>query len=335
MIETKNKILAMLLMASLLIGALPVAAFAAPASDIPESMLDNSILRALEYTGYDVQKQKDNNTIYQNGYYSIPLATNAPEILSDIHYGHKVDSVYNIYNATIVQDRLAEYLDQLREITTQNKPEMTFLILGGDLISGSIHSLIRIENMENTVQQVKNISELLSSFTYELSKFSNKVMVFSVPGNHSRIFPKKEENAKGEYLDTLVPFYMKAQMKDCANVTIMENQIDEEISCFRIYDHIFATTHGDKDTPNTVVPNMEKLLKVTPDVVIMGHRHSNGLLTHDRTKVIQNGCLCGMDNYTVTKRMVGNPEQIAFLVTADNPVKSLNNITFSAGRGVL
>ena len=55
MIKTKNKILAMLLVVSLLIGALPVAVFAAPASDIPESMLDNSILRALEYTGYDVQ----------------------------------------------------------------------------------------------------------------------------------------------------------------------------------------------------------------------------------------------------------------------------------------
>lgn len=256
-------------------------------------------------------------------------------VLSDIHYGHKVDSVYNTYNATVVQDRLTEYLDQLREITDKNKPEMTFLILGGDLISGSIHSLIRIENMENTVRQVQNISELLSSFTYELSKFSNKVMVFSVPGNHSRIFPKKEENAKGEYLDALVPFYMKAQLKDCSNVTIMDNQIDEEISCFRIYDHIFVATHGDKDSINTVVPNMERLLKVTPDVVIMGHRHSNGLLTHDRTKVIQNGCLCGMDNYTVTKRMVGYPEQVAFLVTADNPVKSLTNITFSAGRGVL
>ena len=84
MIKTKNKILAMLLVVSLLIGALPVTVFAAPASDIPENMLDNSILRALEYTGYDVQKQKDNGTLYQYGYYSTRLENNAPEILSEI-----------------------------------------------------------------------------------------------------------------------------------------------------------------------------------------------------------------------------------------------------------
>ena len=102
MIETKNKILAMLLMASLLIGALPVAAFAAPASDIPESMLDNSILRALEYTGYDVQTQKNNGTIYQSGHYGSKLATNAPNILSNISYGLSLSGKETISDSSTI-----------------------------------------------------------------------------------------------------------------------------------------------------------------------------------------------------------------------------------------
>lgn len=79
--------LSIILAAMMVLSALPFTAFATPASDIPEEMLDNSILRALEYTGYDVQTQKSNGTIYQSGYYSSSLANAAPGILSDISYG--------------------------------------------------------------------------------------------------------------------------------------------------------------------------------------------------------------------------------------------------------
>ena len=71
----------------MVLSAFPISAFAAPASDIPDKMLDNPIVRALAYTGYNVQKQKDNGTIYQTGHYGGALKRNAPNVLSDIHYG--------------------------------------------------------------------------------------------------------------------------------------------------------------------------------------------------------------------------------------------------------
>ena len=55
-------------------------------STIPESMLDNSILRALEYTGYDVQHQKDTKTLYSYNYFSSRLLTYDPDVLSGIPY---------------------------------------------------------------------------------------------------------------------------------------------------------------------------------------------------------------------------------------------------------
>lgn len=82
-----HRIAAIAMAVMMILTALPFTAFAAPASNIPEEMLDNSILRALEYTGYDVQAQKNNGTIYQSGYYGSRLATNAPNILSNISYG--------------------------------------------------------------------------------------------------------------------------------------------------------------------------------------------------------------------------------------------------------
>lgn len=67
-----------------------ISGFAMLAADnqgsIPDEMWDNSILRALEYTGYDVQKQKDNGQLYQYKYIGSRLLTNDPDTLSNIGY---------------------------------------------------------------------------------------------------------------------------------------------------------------------------------------------------------------------------------------------------------
>ena len=53
----RKKLLSLLLALVMVLSAFPISAFAAPASDIPDKMLDNPIVRALAYTGYNVQKQ--------------------------------------------------------------------------------------------------------------------------------------------------------------------------------------------------------------------------------------------------------------------------------------
>ncbi len=55
-------------------------------SAIPENMYDNAILRALEYTGYDVQWLKDNGYLYVAQYVSSNILSTAPDVLSDIGY---------------------------------------------------------------------------------------------------------------------------------------------------------------------------------------------------------------------------------------------------------
>ena len=55
-------------------------------SAIPSEMYDNSILRALEYTGYDVQWLKNNGYLYVRQYVSSNINSYAPEVLSNIGY---------------------------------------------------------------------------------------------------------------------------------------------------------------------------------------------------------------------------------------------------------
>lgn len=45
----RKKLLSLLLALVMVLSAFPISAFAAPASDIPDKMLDNSIVRALAY----------------------------------------------------------------------------------------------------------------------------------------------------------------------------------------------------------------------------------------------------------------------------------------------
>ena len=61
-------------------------ALMADMSLIPDEMYDNYILRALEYTGYDVQYLKDNGYLYVAQYCSSNITSYAPDVLSDIGY---------------------------------------------------------------------------------------------------------------------------------------------------------------------------------------------------------------------------------------------------------
>ncbi len=68
----------------MIIASMPLSAFAAVASDLPDYMADHSILRALEYTGYDVDAQKANGTLYDTNYIS---SRTPASVLSNISYG--------------------------------------------------------------------------------------------------------------------------------------------------------------------------------------------------------------------------------------------------------
>ena len=53
-----SKALALVICLIMTVMSLPMSAFAAVATDLPENMADHAILRALAYTGYNVEKQK-------------------------------------------------------------------------------------------------------------------------------------------------------------------------------------------------------------------------------------------------------------------------------------
>lgn len=253
--------------------------------------------------------------------------------LTDIHCGLEIESVFNKFNAQILEDRLKKFLDEINEIRELYKPQNAYLILGGDFIHGIIHVNCRIESKENLVQQIMSCSDLVSNFVYELSKMFQRVEVHTVVGNHSRSFPNKDESVHGENFDLLVPFIGKRTLSNIKNVDFKDNYIDSGIANFMVRGHSVFAAHGDRDTAKTVVYNMTKMARkakvALPDMCYLGHRHTNGLSTVDDVKVIESGCVDGMDSYCIDERLTGTPEQTVTVVTENRMIKALCDIQIS------
>ena len=250
--------------------------------------------------------------------------------VTDIHCGVNIKSPFNTFSFEILQKRIKKYLDEIFEIQKMHHAQNAFIILGGDLIQGLIHTNGRIEAKENIVEQIKNVSDVLGHFIDELRYSFENVYVFITPGNHSRSTASKEESVKGENFDLLVHYVLGKDFKNVDNVHVIDNELDVNIATFDVRGWRVYASHGDKESEKSVVYNMTKLARKAhyplPDICFLGHYHSNGVTTVDGAKVISTGCMDGMDTYSIDNRYVGTPEQSVTVVTKNKRIKGWYDI---------
>lgn len=247
--------------------------------------------------------------------------------LSDLHAGIEVNNWWNAYDTSILKTRLHKYLDEIRDIQALHKCKVCNVVLGGDQVSGLIHTNLRLQNNENVIEQLKVAVAYIGEFIYVLQDWFENINVYSVAGNHSRLNPNKDDNLKGEELDEMIPFCLQLQFANNANVNICDTRIDNTISSFKTRGNkLFYIVHGDRDTPSTVVKNLTLMSGTKPDGIIMGHRHHNSLDSEHNVKIIQCGCVVGTDDYCVDKRITGRPEQCVFITSENRTIKCLYDI---------
>lgn len=235
----------------------------------------------------------------------------------DVHTGLNVNNHFNIFNETVLKDRLNDYLDKIFEVQIRHGSENIYVILS-ELISGLIHLALRIENNQNLIEQFLTVTNYLSQFLSELSYHFNVVNVYVCPGNHSRCHANKDENMRGENMDLLAIPYLQAKLQNFSNIKFHENVIDSSIAMFTVRGQKIYGVHGDKDQMDTVVQKLTLYTSVKPDIIYMGHKHTNAMLTSYDTKVIQAGCLSGgADEYCMDKRLKNKAEQIISVITED------------------
>ena len=233
--------------------------------------------------------------------------------LTDVHCGIEIHNWKNDFDEDILKKRIEKFTSDILDIRGMHESENCYLVIG-EILSGIIHNNLRLQNNMDLMEQFKYVSELISAMLIRMANHFNHIYVYTTPGNHSRISPKKEEALDGENMDVLLPFYLKARMQNIKNITICDNTIEPEIAMFNIRGNNVFASHGHKDPPSNVVQNFTMMFGIKPDIVLLGHRHTNSMETVYDTKVIQSGCVSGSDNYATSIRKTNRPEQTVSVI---------------------
>ncbi len=239
--------------------------------------------------------------------------------LTDIHTGIEINNYKNVFNEDVLKQRIEKYTSDILDIKGLHQSQNCYLVIG-EILSGLIHSNLRLQNNMDLMEQFKYISELIAAMLIRLANHFNNIFVYTTPGNHSRVVAKKEDALDGENMDILLPFYLKARLQNIENISICDNKIEPEIAMFNIRGNNVFSAHGHKDAPATVVQNFTMMFGIKPDIVLLGHRHLNGLTTVYDTKVIESGCVSGTDAYAMSIRKTNRPEQTVSVISENGLV---------------
>lgn len=235
----------------------------------------------------------------------------------DVHAGMRIDNFFNKFDQDVLRDRINRYLDKILEIQYRHGSENIHVILS-ELVSGNIHPTIRIENNQNLLEQFLMIVSYIADFLEVLSYRFNNVYVYCAPGNHSRMTANKEESLRGENMDILAMPYLEAKMQNFDNVHFIGNDVDDMIAMFDVRGNKVFAIHGDRANMDNVAERLTMYVGVRPDIIYMGHMHTNAMVTSYGIKVIQAGSFCGNgDQYTSDKMLRGNPEEVVSIIGDD------------------
>lgn len=238
--------------------------------------------------------------------------------LNDIHYGAVIDNYWQQYNSEVCKYMFEKYVTRVIQIGDETNAENCIVWCNGDEISGNIHYSIAVSNKENVIQQIIGVSELIAGFLAELSRHFNKVQFVSVPGNHSRLSPNKDLSLNDERLDDLVEWYLKARLQNFENVEVGAGlRIDPTMYTIDIRGKTYLGVHGDFDCSDKSVQSLQTMARRPVYAVLSGHLHHNKIDTVQGIKTIMAGSFLGMDDYCVSKRIYGAPEQLVCVVTED------------------
>lgn len=230
--------------------------------------------------------------------------------LNDIHFGAVVSNYWCEYNSDICAAMMSNYLGRILEIARTHQSENCIVFANGDLISGAIHHQIAVSNKENVIEQVMGVSELIAEFLAVLSRHFNEVRFVSVAGNHSRI-DQKDRAIQQERLDDLTEWYLQARMATFDNVVIgYGEKIDSTMYLMDVRGKNYVGVHGDYDPSPAHIQALQTMVGKPVYAVLMGHKHHCCTNNVQGIRTIMSGSFLGVDDFCISKRIFGKPEQI-------------------------
>ena len=255
-----------------------------------------------------------NQMINMNYINHTPSKKQGIAMISDVHYGMVVDNFLNKYNPDIAKERMDYLTDKIIEYSNLNNLDVMNVCLLGDMISGEQYLSVRLENRENLINQIINVSELLSEAIYKISLNVPFVTVSIADGNHERVYNKKENLNKDNYTE-LIRKFLELKLKDIPNITFTENIYDNNIISFECCGNTVVGLHGDKCKKDKVSYEMYNMLNKKIDIILMGHFHQISQDICYETIVYRNGSFIGTDEYARNLNLNTYPTQKLLIVS--------------------
>lgn len=269
-------------------------------------------------------------------------------VWSDWHFGEVVRRQevggVNEFNRAIAKKRIEKLIDKTLDLTLHHmvNPQYPGIVicLGGDMISGNIHEVLRETNDGSVQQSLLELQEhLISAISLMADKFGN-VFVPCVVGNHGRM--KAKPHAKGVvyenfewnlYCQLERWFQTSPKYTDRVRFFVPE----ETDAYFTVLGHRFLLTHGNtlgvKGGDGIIgalgpiargtfkVGRSEAQIGRDFDTIIMGHWHTY-IPRGEAVPAIVNGTLKGYDDFARLFLRVpySRPSQALWFVHAEHGI---------------
>lgn len=284
-----------------------------------QNRLDARVSQKLDYFG-EVMKEVGANRFVGVGFPDLSCTSDKEMVimLSDWHIGAEFYNANGCFNDDIAKERLASLLSRIFEIKKCHSVNRCKVVLLGDLINGNIHHRIKVTNRINVIDQIKEATELLTSFCERLCVWFEKVELHDVSGNHTRI-DRKDDALHDERLDNLIAWSVQKFLSHKKNFEYVESAFSTDIDIIDICGKNYVAVHGDYDPfSKSGVSDLTLMIGFKPYAILFGHLHTCALDEVSGIKMIRSGCLPGTgDDHTFEKRFKSDPCQMV-LICSEN-----------------
>lgn len=241
--------------------------------------------------------------------------------ISDWHYGAISNNIWNTYNIDICKQRVAKLFEKTADALQEHDIRVLNIVLLGDLVSGAIHTGVRVASEENVCEQLMHVSELIANFINELSVYVGNINVYSTYGNHARTIQDKKDSIHADNMERIAPWWIRQRLKDNHKINIVDSEYYEFIY-FDICGYNVVCTHGDldklKDIGVTINSIFSKKYGKPIDYTFSGDKHHIESFEQFGIESTLVGSLCGTDEYANNRRLYSNPTQTLCIFTPDD-----------------
>lgn len=239
--------------------------------------------------------------------------------LSDLHIGLKTED----YNVSILEQRLSDYVDQIKLELLTHKISRIEIIGLGDFIEGAYLHATQLYELEfGFGEQVAKALELTLSFIESVQAMHKPVSFTAISGNHDRANEaNKKDNLAGDSIVDIINSTVQLHAKELG---ITFNKPTTKCRhLLQVNNTNIACVHGDLDrlaSPN-LMSKLSSYFNHKVDTVVGGHLHSFSMTSLGLNQyVVQSSSAFNGNSYSDALGVKATPGQVMLLVSEDGTI---------------